>query len=392
MLLISQNYVLPRLAEALDQSRRLTQELETHRITLQQRVEMRTALMRRRAEQFQAVAQVGRAVAGARDADTLIQEAVQQIPRHFDFYSAAIYLADETGQQAVLQAVSGEQQEDQDQAKPAPRIKAGQENAVGRVMATSRPYVIQAADDDLDLPLTRPEIALPLQASKDLIGVLHLQARQGQTLSEEDLSILTVMADQLALSIENAHLLTETREALERISRYQEQEALETWAQTLLRRGGHLSLLYDQVATRAVPAGEALTLLGNRKRPQAVTVQTLPDGRSVLVAPIQVHGKSIGSFAFETHQTWEREQVALVEAAMQQISQALENARLLEEIQQRATREQLTGQITARMRETLDIDTVLQTAAHEIRETLGLAEAEVWMGVAPAPDDNGSPR
>jgi hypothetical protein len=59
---------------------------------------------------------------------------------------------------------------------------------------------------------------------------------------------------------------------------------------------------------------------------------------------------------------------------------ALESARLHQDTQQRATREQLAAQVTARMRETLDMDTVLKTAVFEIGQALGLAEVEVMMG------------
>jgi len=59
---------------------------------------------------------------------------------------------------------------------------------------------------------------------------------------------------------------------------------------------------------------------------------------------------------------------------------AADNLRLLDETQRRAAHERLTGEVTARVRETLDVDTVLQTAAREMREALGLEEVEVRMG------------
>jgi hypothetical protein len=58
---------------------------------------------------------------------------------------------------------------------------------------------------------------------------------------------------------------------------------------------------------------------------------------------------------------------------------AAENLRLLEETQQRAARERLLVGITSRVRETLDVDTVLQTAIREIGQALKLAEVEVRM-------------
>jgi hypothetical protein len=66
---------------------------------------------------------------------------------------------------------------------------------------------------------------------------------------------------------------------------------------------------------------------------------------------------------------------------------ALESAQLFEETQRRASRERLIGEVTARVRETLDMDTVLQTAIREVGEALGLAEVEVRMGPGAKPGE-----
>ena len=47
-----------------------------------------------------------------------------------------------------------------------------------------------------------------------------------------------------------------------------------------------------------------------------------------------------------------------------------------------ALRQQITGEITARMRASLDIETVLQTGLREMAERLGLARIEVQLGAA----------
>jgi predicted Zn-dependent protease len=62
------------------------------------------------------------------------------------------------------------------------------------------------------------------------------------------------------------------------------------------------------------------------------------------------------------------------------LAQTVESLRLLDETQRRAARERLTGEVTARMRETLDVDTVLQTAVREIGHALGLAALDVRLG------------
>ena len=155
-----------------------------------------------------------------------------------------------------------------------------------------------------------------------------------------------------------------------------------------LRRSG---LLYDQTQVAAVPGlwrPEMARALVEKRLVAAADHGETPAGgsadagtkRTGLAMPIIVRGQPIGVLGLEdpdgTRQWSEHDQTVL-QAIGQQLGLALENARLLEETQRRAARERLTGEITARMRETLDVDTVVQTAVREMRQALGIAEAEV---------------
>jgi GAF domain-containing protein len=62
---------------------------------------------------------------------------------------------------------------------------------------------------------------------------------------------------------------------------------------------------------------------------------------------------------------------------------ALESARLYQDTQRRAAQERLVGEVTAHMRETLDIDTVLQIAARELGEVFGLPEVYIYLAEEP---------
>jgi GAF domain-containing protein len=53
-----------------------------------------------------------------------------------------------------------------------------------------------------------------------------------------------------------------------------------------------------------------------------------------------------------------------------QVGQALENSRLLEETQRRAEREHLVSEITTKLRASNDPQIILQTAMKELREAL----------------------
>jgi GAF domain-containing protein len=71
---------------------------------------------------------------------------------------------------------------------------------------------------------------------------------------------------------------------------------------------------------------------------------------------------------------------AVVEEIANRLSLILENARLVDSAQRRAEREQLIGDITAKIRETLDMDTVIRTAVEELSNNLGLNEVEIRIG------------
>ena len=100
--------------------------------------------------------------------------------------------------------------------------------------------------------------------------------------------------------------------------------------------------------------------------------------------PISLRDQNLGSIILRRKSDepdWTDEDQRLAQEVIVQISVALENARLLEESQHRAAQEELIGKATSRMRETLDIETVLKTAASELRQALDLAEVEVRMGI-----------
>jgi len=105
------------------------------------------------------------------------------------------------------------------------------------------------------------------------------------------------------------------------------------------------------------------------------------DSETALV-PIKVRDEVIG--VIDAHKPqgtgrWTVDEIDMLETLTDQLGAALDGARLYQETQRRASRERLIGEVTARVRETLDVDAVLQTAIREVGEALGLAEVEVRM-------------
>ena len=66
-----------------------------------------------------------------------------------------------------------------------------------------------------------------------------------------------------------------------------------------------------------------------------------------------------------------------------QAATALRSARLYQDAQSRARREQLIREITSKMRGTPDLDTILNTAVQELGKALGVSRAFVRLSTGP---------
>jgi GAF domain-containing protein len=108
-----------------------------------------------------------------------------------------------------------------------------------------------------------------------------------------------------------------------------------------------------------------------------------------IVAPITLRGQIIGTLSLQDlipDRQWTAEEVALVETISEQLAQTLENLRLFEDTQKQATREQLTRQITDKLRAAPDIDTIIQTGLTELAKALNASRAYVKLTTKPEND------
>jgi GAF domain-containing protein len=387
-------------------------ELEASRDMLQAQTED----LARRARYMEATAKVARDAASVLDLQDLLTRVVTLVSERFGFYHVGIFLLDPSGEWAVLRAASSEG--GQRMLAGGYRLRVGEAGIVGYATGRGEPHIALdvgpevAFFDNPDLPDTRSEIALPLQARGEIIGALDVQSREPQAFSEEDVVVLQTLVDQVAVAISNAQLFQEVEESLEAERRAYSEASYDAWRALLLAhhspgyrysKSGVAPLAEDPSAPRpdandnpvsqsertadagkglSVSPAPAVTSAGDSTALQdddAGLVEEIPE----LALPIKVRGHMIGTI--KAHKPgeageWAAEEVALMETLAEQLGLALESARLYQDTQRRAVRERLAGEIAARMRETLDMDAVLQGAIRHIGERLGIAEVEVRMG------------
>jgi GAF domain-containing protein/HAMP domain-containing protein len=362
---------------------------------LEQRVVERTADLERRSRYLQASTEVGRAAASTLDTDQLIRQAVDLIRERFELYYVGLFLVDEKGEWAVLHAGTGTA--GQAMLARNHKLQIGGGSMIGWSLSNAQPRIAQVAAQDAvrlataELPETRSEAALPLRSRGQVIGALTVQSSQPSAFDQAELSILQIMADQVAVAIDNARLFQTSQAAAESARRAYGGLAQRAWSE-LLRAGQDVGFY---------STGRAVTPTQGDWQPEMI--QAAQTGRSVtgngtgepaLAIPLKVRDQVIGVLDLRKDspdKTWTDEEKRLVEALAEQLGVALESARLYEDTQRGAARERLSAQVTAHMRETLDVDAVLQTAVREISAALGLVALDVRLGAEAETTQDGVP-
>jgi len=365
---------------ALVRERQLIAELKNTQEQLEQRVDERTSDLKSRALQIQAAAEVGRAAVTIRDLNELLTKVTHLISARFGFYHVGIFLLDKRNEYAVLHAANS--QGGQRMLKRGHKLRVGEVGIVGYVTGKREPRIALDVGEDAvyfdnpDLPETRSEMALPLVIGDILLGALDVQSRHAGAFTTDDISTLEVLADQLAVAIENARLLREMQEALETAQRAYGDISAEGWKNIVGQRVSW-GYRYD------VEAPEPVTSISDPWDPeidQAIASrQVIQDNQRILL-PLRIRDQIIGVLNLErggADQHWTEEEISLIEPLADRLSQALESARLFEDTQRRAARERTISEFTGRVRETLDMDLVLKTAVEELRQRLGLSEVLV---------------
>jgi GAF domain-containing protein/HAMP domain-containing protein len=385
---------------------RMTEQLRGLISGLEQHVLERTTDLERRSNYLEAAAEVSRAATSILEPDQLMGQVVELIRERFDLYYVGLFLVDEAHEWVVLRTGTGEA--GRAMLARGHRIRVG-EGMVGWSVANSQARVALEAGADairlatVELPETRSEAAIPLRSRGQVLGALTVQDSRPGAFDRDAIAAFQAMADQVAVALDNARLFAENQAALDTTRRAYGQLSHQAWTE-LLRARMDWGYRYTQNSVipitndwqpetlQAVQTGQMAQSGHQMAQSGHQSVQRSPaslgepglggNGTEVatLAVPLKVRDQVIGALSFrrgESDQAWAAEEIALLETLAEQLAMALESARLYQDIQRRAERERLTAQVTTRMRETLDMETVLKTAVQEVRQALGLSEVVV---------------
>ena len=171
---------------------------------------------RRDAEAFETLAEIGRDVASVLDLDALFTRIAQLTKRVIDYRTFGILLLNDAGELEIKLAVQyGEKVQ-------VPRVRLG-EGLVGYAALHKEPVLVPDVAQDPRyiklVPDVRSELAIPLLLKDRCIGVVDLESPELDAFSKRDVEILTLLASQAAVALENARLYEEVRQTHERLEK-----------------------------------------------------------------------------------------------------------------------------------------------------------------------------
>ncbi len=193
--------------------------------------------MEARATEMATVAEISLRATRILNIDHLLPTVADLTRDTFDLYQAHIFLLDATGTQLELAAGAGE----------VGRMLVRQhhsipldhpQSVVARAARTRTSAVIndtRTATDCLPnplLPLTQSELAIPMIAGGELLGVLDVQSIHAGRFAITDVNVMTTLAAQVAIAIQNARLFTENERRLAIIENSTESIALASLKET----------------------------------------------------------------------------------------------------------------------------------------------------------------
>ncbi len=329
---------------------------------LQQRLDAEK--LAKQAADLETVAQISTAVAATRDAQQLLQDVVDLTRHRFLLYHAHIYLLDETSDRLVLAAGAGEV--GRLMVAGGRTIPLHQEQSlVAQAARTHQGVIVNDVQQNPHflphplLPHTRSEMAVPLLIGAKLSGVLDVQADQIGRFTPQDLNILTTLASQVAVTLENARSFEESEKA---------RQALNQLTRRLTREGWENYL--EQTGQQEV---------GYTYTPESIT--TLPETAETAVSaftiPLAIQGEEIGQISLAEPKILTDDANDIIQAVAERLTAHIENLRLsdqthiaLAEAERQARNLAVINQVAQTVSQQIEPTTLLGTVYEQLQQVM----------------------
>ncbi len=174
--------------------------------------------LQKRNDYLSVSAEISKLITSTLDLNTIFARTVNLITERFGFYHAAIFIVEETGFNALLKEATGEAGAEMKRRKHS--LPLNDKSIVGKAASEGVAVIVNdTAKSTVHkpnplLPETRAEAALPLRVGMRIIGVIDIQSKTVDAFKEDEIAVLQMLADQIAVAIDNARSFELSQQAV----------------------------------------------------------------------------------------------------------------------------------------------------------------------------------
>jgi GAF domain-containing protein len=370
-----------RLANAFNSMNRQLRDLID---SLEQRVEART-------QRLETVANLGERFLSILNVDELLADMVNRIKDTFGYYHAHVYLLDSKGENLTVAQGAGEagaEMKARGHTIPlaTPNSLVARAARGGEIIRVDNVREVQDWLPNPLLPNTYSEMAVPIILEGQVVGVLDVQQDKVAGLDEGDASLLRSLVNQVATAIRNARLFNQVETALAEAYAAQERYVEQSWAKSKVTPLGSRYLYVEPSVTLDKLKEQAIAKLQEQALEQPFPAITSIDEEGAqaqaLVAPINLRNRTIGALQLHHNgQPWTKDDLAVIEAVVDQLAQTAESLRLFDETRQRADYERLVGEVARNIRQAPNLEALAKIAAESLSYALGVSDGIVRLNI-----------
>jgi PAS domain S-box-containing protein len=379
-------------------------------------------LAQERAQRLEIAAEIASEASSVLSVEQILNKAVNLVRDRFGYYHASVFQIDPLGEFAILQEAAGDI--GAEMKKLGHKLAVGSKSLVGQATKLGVPVVIDDVTADPNyypnplLPETRAEMVIPIKIGNRILGALDVQSKEKSAFSPEVVHTLQILSDQLATASSNALLFATTRENLKKNRTLNEvatsaasssslQEAVELTASGLkpvMEEADIAIFLYNpenKLEFRAAAGFSGLNLAGLIiESDQGLLGQSSTEGNPIFVAdlrsmqnpgtistksqsllliPFQFSGEPLGMMVMESPKpaAFDQNDLEIMVNFGNMLAAIVSNNRLLEQLRRQADKQQAIFEITNKVRQTVEMQSILQTSVAEICKAVGARRAHI---------------
>lgn len=310
---------------------------------------------------MQIITNIGRETATLYNINSLMQRSIELICTELGYYHAQIFLVDDVNANAVLVESRGEA--GQKMLEREHKLAIGSDSVIGTVTSQAIPVIVNDTTTGVHgfnpfLPDTRAEMALPLIIGDEVIGAIDIQSVEPNVFHEEDLVTFQLIADQLAVAINNAQLRNQTDQRIEQINRLNRQLTRNSWAEAQDAIGFDFNYTYNLLSIDDQPT-------------------QIPEGG--IAAPITIRGEVVGTLNATPPEglSFSEGDLAIVRAVADRVALAIENARLFQETQVVLSETEILYELSRNLSESSSYDNVITSTIEAVAPDA--KGGEIWI-------------